>query len=103
MKRCSRCGCQNDDRSVSCSICGEVLAPAAPQRIVVQCLCGETYYATEQQIGRQIKCPKCMRILVVGQRNAAAGPKPPPTNSRTFGAPRSSFALFGVCGLLLAG
>jgi hypothetical protein len=103
MKRCSRCGCQNDDKFVSCSICGEALAPAAPQRIVVQCLCGETYYATGQQVGRQFKCPKCLRILVVGQRNVAAEPKPPPTNSRTSGSPRSSRALLGVCGLLLAG
>jgi hypothetical protein len=103
MKRCLRCGCQNDDKFVSCGICGEMLAPTAPQRIVVQCLCGETYYATEQQIGRQIKCSRCLRILVVGQPNAAAGPKPPPRNSRMFGVPRSSFALYGVCGLLLAG
>ena len=108
MKRCPHCGCQNADKFVSCGMCGEALAMAAPQRIVVQCLCGATYYATDDQIGRHIKCSRCLRILVVGilvvgQRNVAAGPEPPPTNSRTSGLPRSSFALFGLCGLLLAG
>src|ERR1035441_9265142 len=100
MKCCTHCGCQNDDRFVTCSMCGEVLAPDAPRRIVVQCLCGETYYATEQHIGRQVKCPKCLRILVVGQRNAAAIPKPLPANSRAPGWTRSPIALIGVCGLL---
>lgn len=103
MKRCSRCGCQNDDKFVRCSMCGEELGSTPPQRIVVQCFCGETYYATEQQIGRQIKCSRCLRILVVGQRNAAAGPKPSPTNSWVSGLSRSRFGLFGVCGLLLVG
>lgn len=102
MKRCAHCGCQNDDKFVRCSMCDEELTSTPPQRIVVQCLCGESYYATGQQIGRQIKCSRCSRILVVGQRTVAAGPKPPPTNSRTSGSARSSFALLGVCGLLLA-
>ena len=89
-------------------MCGESLAMAAPQRIVVQCLCGATYFATDDQIGRHIKCSRCFRILVVGilvagQRNVAAGANPLPANFRTSGLPRSSFALFGLCGLLLAG
>ena len=103
MKRCSHCGCQNDDKFVSCRICGKVLAPDPPQRIVVQCLCGETYCVTEHQVGHQIKCSKCLKILVVGQRNIAAGPKPQLTNAGAFRSPLSRFALFGVCGLLLAG
>jgi hypothetical protein len=108
MKRCPHCGCQNADKFVSCGMCGEALATAAPQRIAVQCLCGETYYATDDQIGRKIKCSRCLRILVVGilvvgQRNVAAGPKPLPTTSRTLGSHLSSFVLIGMCGLLLAG
>ena len=31
MKRCSHCGCQNDERHDRCGLCGEVLTAAPPQ------------------------------------------------------------------------
>jgi hypothetical protein len=108
MKRCLRCGCQNDERFVKCGMCGEELTPVGGQRLLVRCLCGETYYAADFQVGRRIRCAACERILVVEQpggrpsgRPTLAAAEPAKTSPRPVGGrSRSRVAIYALVGLV---
>lgn len=109
MRRCSRCGSHNLERYANCRICGEMLTNAAPERIIVQCQCGELYFATERQVGKSLRC-SCGAILVVGKPMVATSPGPfdsqatGPALSEPASPVLGSIALWlaGLCAVLVA-
>jgi hypothetical protein len=103
-----QCGGQNDDRQVRCGICGAVLSAAAGGKVVVECQCGQTYYATEKQTGKSLRC-SCGKVLVVGEVPVGNRPSAAPgiqAHAPSSARPALASISIGVallCGVLLAG
>src|SRR4051794_20728006 len=104
MKRCPRCDFFNEREQGRCGRCGGYLG----ERLVLRCRCGETYYAAEHQIGRNIRCSMCGNVFMVrpsvqtGSQERASKTAPPTSASRQTprgGNLRAQFGNYAIVAL----